>query len=184
LKTSRQLPSGLMFADIFETRHGWAGAVFSETKKIHRFFLPREKREAGKQVRGMQRREFERLRKRVSRYYEGMSTGFGDFALDLDGYTFFEKKVYGALAKVRFGTVVTYLELAKMAGRPRAARAVGLALAKNRLPLLIPCHRVIRSDGTPGGFSGTGGIYTKRKMLELEKVRARVYQPQLFSSSR
>ena len=66
---------------------------------------------------------------------------------------------------------MSYGELARRLGRPRAARAVGQALAANPVPLMVPCHRVIRADGSPGGFGG--GLDLKRRLLELEGVRCR-----------
>jgi O-6-methylguanine DNA methyltransferase len=68
---------------------------------------------------------------------------------------------------------VTYGRLAEAAGHPGAARAVGQALSKNPIPLLIPCHRVLASGGSPGGFSAHGGLATKAKMLEIEGATLR-----------
>jgi O-6-methylguanine DNA methyltransferase len=75
-------------------------------------------------------------------------------ACDLSGSTEFERKVFAALAKVRRGGVVSYGELAAAAGSPRAARAVGSALGKNPIPILLPCHRVVASHGI-GGYGGS-----------------------------
>lgn len=82
----------------------------------------------------------------------------------------FHRKVYQALCKVPPGKVVTYAELAKRAGSPGAARAVGTAMAKNPFPIIIPCHRVVAGNGKLGGYSGRGGVATKRKLLQLEGI--------------
>ena len=86
--------------------------------------------------------------------------------LDLSGCTSFQRKVYAALRKVPAGKTVTYGELAKRAGYPGAARAVGTAMKLNCLPIVIPCHRVIRSDGSLGLYSQ--GIEWKRTLLACE----------------
>ncbi len=83
--------------------------------------------------------------------------------------TDFQKRVWKALAKIKYGEVVTYKELSEMIGKPEAARAVGNALGKNPLPLVIPCHRVIRTDGAMGGF--TGGTDIKKTLLGIEGVK-------------
>ncbi|MHB0946290.1 MAG: methylated-DNA--[protein]-cysteine S-methyltransferase [Sedimentisphaerales bacterium] len=81
----------------------------------------------------------------------------------------FAQKVLKTCTKIPPGQTITYSELAKKAGFPKAARAVGSVLAKNKLPLIIPCHRVVRADGKIGNFSVPGGTATKKKMLEHEK---------------
>ncbi len=73
-----------------------------------------------------------------------------------------------ALQEVPEGDYVTYRELAERIGRPDASRAVGQALGRNPIPILIPCHRVIATDGSLGGYSGAGGVETKRALLEFE----------------
>jgi len=78
----------------------------------------------------------------------------------------FYKKVFIQTSLIPYGEVRTYKEIAESTGRPNAARAVGTALAANPLPILIPCHRVIKSDGTLGGFGG--GTSLKKKLLSLE----------------
>lgn len=82
----------------------------------------------------------------------------------------FHRRVYRALCKVPAGKTVTYAELARMAGSPKAARAVGQAMAKNPFPVLIPCHRVLPSTGKLGHYSGRGGMALKRELLKLEGV--------------
>jgi methylated-DNA-[protein]-cysteine S-methyltransferase len=87
----------------------------------------------------------------------------------LEFRTPFQQAVLKAAARIPRGTVATYGELARSLGRNGAARAVGNALAANPFPLIVPCHRVIRSDGTIGGFTGGEGM--KRRLLELEGIR-------------
>ena len=85
----------------------------------------------------------------------------------LDG-TKFQIKVWKAISKIPRGQVRTYKELAKLIKKPKAARAVANACGKNPYPIKIPCHRVIRSDGSLGGYSGRGGISTKKDILKKE----------------
>ena len=84
--------------------------------------------------------------------------------------TKFQIKVWKYLRKIPKGQVLTYLDVAKGINMPKAARAVANAIGKNPYPPKIPCHRVIRSDGTLGGYSGPGGIKTKKKLLKLEGI--------------
>ena len=84
--------------------------------------------------------------------------------------TKFQLKVWDYLKKIPKGKVKTYLEVAKAIGKPRAFRAVANAVGKNPYPPKIPCHRVIRSDGRLGGYSGKGGIQQTRRFLRLEKI--------------
>ena len=85
--------------------------------------------------------------------------------------TEFQLKVWAYLRKIPYGTVKTYSEVAKAIGRPHAARAVANAIGKNPYAPKIPCHRVIRSDGSLGGYSGMGGLKTKRLLLKKEGIR-------------
>ena len=82
--------------------------------------------------------------------------------------TEFQLSVWTEIANIIPGTTKTYSELATLVGKPKSARAVANACGKNPYPGPIPCHRVIRSDGSLGGYSGFGGIKTKRKLLEQE----------------
>jgi methylated-DNA-[protein]-cysteine S-methyltransferase len=97
------------------------------------------------------------------------------FELDLDayaaahGFTDFERDVYRALSRVPYGQVISYRELAHEAGRPNAFRAVGSAMARNALPVILPCHRVIKNDGRLG-FYGDDPAW-KERLLALEGVR-------------
>lgn len=89
--------------------------------------------------------------------------------LDWAGTSAFRQKVWRALLKVKSGQVVSYAELARRSGSPAGARAVARCMATNPIPILVPCHRVIRSDGDLGGFGG--GIEWKTKLLQHEGVK-------------
>jgi methylated-DNA-[protein]-cysteine S-methyltransferase len=84
--------------------------------------------------------------------------------------TKFQVKVWNYLKTIPKGQIRTYLDVAKAINRPKAARAVANAVGKNPYAPIIPCHRVIRSDGTLGGYSGKGGIKTKKKLLKSEGI--------------
>ena len=82
--------------------------------------------------------------------------------------TEFQKRVWAEILKIPRGETVSYKELAKRVGKPRAVRAVANAVGANPLPVTVPCHRVVRSDGTLGGYSGIGGIKAKKLLLQKE----------------
>jgi methylated-DNA-[protein]-cysteine S-methyltransferase len=101
-------------------------------------------------------------------YFDGDLRAFS-LALDLRLTTGFNRRVLQALAdRVAYGQVASYQDLADWVGEPGAARAVGVAMATNPLPVVIPCHRVVESGGGLGGFGG--GLETKRELLALEGV--------------
>ena len=112
---------------------------------------------------------FKTAQEQITAYFEGICVNFSNIPTILHGFSQFNRSVLTACQHIKFGKTVSYSELAKKIGRPDAARAVGNALAKNPLPLIIPCHRVIRSDGKMGGFSTPGGVIRKKAMLELER---------------
>ncbi len=110
------------------------------------------------------------LQQQITAYFEGDYVQFSrDIPLILDGFSSFGISVLKTCREIEIGQTITYGKLAKKAGKPNASRAVGNILAKNPLPLIIPCHRIIRSDGKMGGFSAPGGINLKKKLLELER---------------
>ena len=76
--------------------------------------------------------------------------------------------VWKACRAVGYGKTTSYGELARRAGRPGAARAVGTAMRRNPWPIVVPCHRVLKGDGSIGGYSGRGGVKFKRQLLEME----------------
>ncbi len=101
---------------------------------------------------------------------EGEIVDLSAVPLDYDGVPRFHRAVYEAARTIPAGSTHTYGEMAALAGAPRAARAVGHALACNPFPLIVPCHRVLAARGI-GGFSAEGGVTTKRRLLALEGVR-------------
>lgn len=102
-------------------------------------------------------------------------------ALDLDRLAAFDVRVYALARAIPPGRIRTYGEIAADLGQPGAGREVGAALARNPIPLLIPCHRVVAVGGRLGGFSGAGGTITKRRLLEIEGARLDP-GPDLFDS--
>jgi methylated-DNA-[protein]-cysteine S-methyltransferase len=108
------------------------------------------------------------LAERIGAHFAGARDAFGDVSLDLDGYTDFQRAVVETLRGVPWGELVTYGELAALAGYPNAQRAAGSVCAHNRFPLVVPCHRVVSATGI-GGY-GASGIEYKRRLLALEDV--------------
>ena len=111
-----------------------------------------------------------RLAERLRAYFAGEPDTFEDVELDLDGESAFHRELVAALRRIPRGEVVSYGELAALAGRPGAARAAGTFCARNRLPLFVPCHRVVAADGI--GSYGSLGVDYKRRLLALEGCAA------------
>ncbi len=110
----------------------------------------------------------------ILRHLAGDSNTFAEVPLDLEGVLKFHRRVYRATQKIPVGTTESYGGLACRLGKPGAARAVGQALARNPLPILVPCHRVLAAGGRPGGFTAQGGLRTKAALLEREGVTLRL----------
>lgn len=106
----------------------------------------------------------------LSVYFDGEAVSFDEFRLDWSGTPPFARRVYQTLRKLQRGSTTTYGDLARQVGNPSAARAIGVAMSKNPWPIIIPCHRVLASSGKIGGFSATDGAYTKRRLLQIERV--------------
>ena len=113
----------------------------------------------------------------AKRYFDGEKIDFSTATLDLSDQDTFFRDIYSAVRQVGWGHTTTYGTVAKALGdSPEAARDVGQAMARNPVPLIIPCHRVLAAGGKVGGFSAPGGAVAKQRMLELEGVR--VVSPQ------
>jgi methylated-DNA-[protein]-cysteine S-methyltransferase len=107
------------------------------------------------------------LKTKLQRYFDGQQVLF-DEPLDLSEATAFQRRVWSAVRDIPYGETRSYGEIARQAGSPGAARAVGRAMATNPVPIVVPCHRVIGSDGDLRGFGG--GLDLKRRLLEMEGV--------------
>jgi methylated-DNA-[protein]-cysteine S-methyltransferase len=105
---------------------------------------------------------------RIRALFHGSDDDLADIELDLSGVADFHRCVYRVTRAIRPGTTRSYGAIATELGMPGAARAVGRALGQNPCPIIIPCHRVLAADGSMHGFSATGGVATKRRMLQLE----------------
>ncbi len=108
---------------------------------------------------------FLKILNQLKAYFQGELTKF-DLEFNIQG-TKFQKSVWQELEKIEYGKTISYGEIAKRIGNPKAARAVGMANNKNPIPIIIPCHRVIGKDGSLTGFGG--GLEIKQYLLELEK---------------
>jgi methylated-DNA-[protein]-cysteine S-methyltransferase len=161
---------------IFRTKWGYFGLAGTEST-LCRTCLP-ERKKAEIQARLLENDSdfqfqadyFKPLQEQIRAYYEGDRIDFDpDIPLNLDGFRAFSTSVLSRCRQLRFGQTISYAGLASKASRPAASRAVGGALARNPMPLIIPCHRVLRTDGGLGGFSAPGGTAVKKKMLGLEQ---------------
>jgi methylated-DNA-[protein]-cysteine S-methyltransferase len=108
------------------------------------------------------------LVQKLQAYARGVPETFSDVEIDPGQCTEFQLQVIRACRRIPWGGTVSYRELALRAGFPRAARAVGNCMAANRIPLVVPCHRVLGADGRLHGYSGPDGLAMKRRLLQLE----------------
>lgn len=114
-----------------------------------------------------------KLAERIVAALDGEPDEFRDVQLDLEHLTPFSRRVIAACRRIGWGQTASYGEIARMAESPGAARAVGSVMAGNRTPLVVPCHRVIASEGKIGGFSAPDGIRLKKRLLALEAAAAK-----------
>ncbi len=160
----------------FRSPLGWVGICWHGTA-VARLSIGHSTREAALRALGVSVRPDSpaesadpQLIERLEAYTVGEPVDFRAVPVDFDGMTAFQKRVASACRAVLFGETTTYAALAAAAGSPKAARAVGQCMASNRVPLIVPCHRVLGSDRRLGGFSAPGGINLKRRLLKLEGV--------------
>lgn len=106
--------------------------------------------------------------RRLKAYAAGAKVDFRDIAIDESHLTDFGRRIVRACRRIARGRTRSYGELASASGSPGAARAVGQVMAKNRYPLVVPCHRVLASSGRMGGFSAPQGLTMKRRLLSME----------------
>lgn len=108
------------------------------------------------------------LVERLQAYADGVPDDFVDVEIDKSHLTPFARRVVLTTRRIAYGRTCSYGELARQAGCPNGARAVGNVMRQNRVPLVVPCHRVVGSAGKLGGFSGEEGLAMKRRLLDLE----------------
>lgn len=156
---------------VFETPTGWMAALASEAGLL-RLVLPEASAAEAVARLGVELLltaddggYFAGLTERLRHYFRGRPAVFDD-RLDLSGATAFQNEVWRATRLIPYGETRSYGWVAASIGRDGAARAVGRALGQNPLPILIPCHRVVRAGGALGGFSGS--LEMKRRLLRLE----------------
>lgn len=174
--------SGRAGYSLFETSIGFCGVAWSESG-LTRLQLPESDPDATeRRLRGSAAapqcdeppRRIARVIADVQRYLGGANVNFASVPLDLTSAAPFHRKVYDAARSVGWGQTVSYGDLARLAGSPAAARAVGQALARNPVAIIIPCHRILASGGKLGGFSAFRGRTAKECLLALEGVVAGV----------
>jgi methylated-DNA-[protein]-cysteine S-methyltransferase len=161
---------------IFDTALGAFGIGWTDVG-IARVQLPGLEREQlqerinrGDARSGETTRAIEVVIHQVEDYADGQVVDFSAVPLDLTGVPEFHRRAYVLLAQIGWGETTTYGALARQLGEVRLSRAVGQAMGANPVPLILPCHRVLASDGKPGGFSAPGGAGAKLKLLALEGV--------------
>lgn len=171
---------------VFETAAGYCGIAWNDIG-ITRFQLPAHSAEATERnvlrrvpsaEPGVPTPAISEVITAIRQYFDGEAIDFSNVTVDLDGQDEFFRQIYHALRRVGWGHTTTYGSLAKELGAgPQAARDVGQAMAKNPVPLIIPCHRVLAAGGKVGGFSAPGGATSKVRMLELEGVHVGAPEP-------
>lgn len=155
---------------VFRCGQGWVGALSSSTG-LRRLTLPQSSRNEALKALDLPEKAqeapelFAALSKRLQAYFMGQKTDFPD-ELDLQQATPFQRRVWEATKRIPCGETRSYIWVAQQAGCPRGARAAGQALGRNPVPIIIPCHRVLASNGKLGGF--TGGLKVKESLLNLE----------------
>jgi methylated-DNA-[protein]-cysteine S-methyltransferase len=156
---------------VFNTNMGWVGILGSD-KGLLRTTLPQHSAREARRLLGngvnhavRSHNLFDSLMERFRVYLSGDRITFPD-ELDLSGATPFQRKVWEITRLIPYGETRSYAWVAEQVNNPRAARAVGQALTRNPLPIIIPCHRVVTINGKLGGFSG--GVEIKKRLLQLE----------------
>ncbi len=164
----------------FNTRLGWVGVMASAQGLLGTTLPQPSVAEACDQLGDEVKQatespdSFGDLVPRLVNYFSGDKVSFPD-QLDLSRATPFQRRVWEAARLIPYGETRSYGWVAEQVKQPRAARAVGQALSRNYLPIIVPCHRVLAHNGTLGGF--TGGIEQKRQLLYLEDVATRMSLP-------
>jgi len=157
---------------IFKTSWGWCGLVGSRDG-LTRLILPQNTRGKVRKLihthtpeAVLDHASFKKTRQRLLAYFSGQSVTFPEkMNVQLPPFI---KKVLNVTRKIPYAQTMTYRDISNKIKSPGAARAVGNALGSNPVPIIIPCHRVLRTNGQLGGYSGTGGVGFKKRLLQLE----------------
>jgi len=167
--------SGELKYTVFNTEMGWVG-ILGSNRGLLRITLPLPSAQEAKQQLGNRVKEasrsdnfFHDLVPRLRNYFAGHWVSFPD-KLDLSQASAFQRQVWEITRLIPYGETRSYSWVAEQLGKAGAARAVGRALGKNPLPIIVPCHRVIEKDGKLSGYSG--GVKIKKELLELEASKA------------
>lgn len=165
---------------LFPSDLGWMGCVW-RGEWIDSLTFGHASREAARQAMSLDfgaasvadegDRVVKNVIERLQKFAAGAQDDFLDLKLALNDATPFQRKVIERCRRIRAGKVLSYAELAAQAGSPGASRAVGNVMAKNRFPLIVPCHRVVGSGGSLGGYSAPQGLTMKRRLLDREKIQ-------------
>lgn len=165
LNIRHTLDRRIRYMSVAKTKLGEV-TILSDDVFVTDIFLPGSEPQCGNFAIFQGNKVSEHAKNQIEEYFKGRIKEF-DIPFEIEG-TAFEKRVYNALLNVPYGTTITYRELAEKTGNRNAARAVGQALRKNRLPLVIPCHRVIGSGGKNVGFMGIRDNPLQNTLLALE----------------
>jgi methylated-DNA-[protein]-cysteine S-methyltransferase len=159
-----------LFYSEIDTRFGCVGVIWRETPdvRVNRILLEANKPDKLPETPEKAPNEIKQLLESIKRFLNGEDIKFSLDLLELDQCTGFQRKVLLAEYGIPRGKISTYKRIAKHIGNPKAIRAVGNALGSNPCPLVIPCHRAVRSDGTLGGY--LGGIEMKQELLRMEGI--------------
>jgi methylated-DNA-[protein]-cysteine S-methyltransferase len=162
---------------VFETPLGWFAATWSRDR-LHTLTFGYEdpgqaveaisKLDADSEQDARPTEEMDAFAERMQAYCSGHEDDFLDVPIVLNVNTEFRRRVLQECRRIPYGHTLSYAELAAAAGSPRACRAVGNIMAHNRIPLVIPCHRVVGSHGSLGGYSARSGLTMKQRLLRLE----------------
>jgi methylated-DNA-[protein]-cysteine S-methyltransferase len=176
MKVKRSVES-VRFMSLFETNLGF-GAVVAGDKGVLEVFLPFSGESADALTKRIiliypfavnESRVTREAASSLQKYFAGERVTF-DLPIDRGCFTPFQAEVYEAVSRVPYGSVKSYGEIAAEIGRPKSARGVGSAMARNPLPVIIPCHRVVGSSGNLTGYSAAGGVSSKKWLLLMEGV--------------
>jgi len=162
------------FYDVWATAWGPVGAV-AGPEGIRRFVLPHYQPDDLADLLAWEHRgavrdaaPFRRLVELTRAYFNGQAVDFAEIACELPAPGSFAGKVLRACRTIPYGRTRSYVSLADQVGWPDGARAAAQALGRNRVPLIVPCHRVVYAGGGAGGFSAPGGTEMKLRLLRLE----------------